>query len=86
MEEMRRMCRLLDVNDIRTRHFYIRSAANILADILSREMDYDVWKLNTRVFHYLDTMLWRPHPIDRIASMENAQFPRFNARLRDLKC
>jgi hypothetical protein len=39
--ELRRLWHLLDVNDIRIRPKYIRSAANIWADSLSRELDRD---------------------------------------------
>jgi hypothetical protein len=85
MTELRRLWHLLDVNDINTPPRYIRSAANIWADSLSRELDRDDWQLNPRIFAYLHTA-WGPHSIDRFASMENAQLPRFNARWRDPKC
>jgi len=85
MTELRRLWHLLDVNDIRIRPRYIRSAANIWADSLSRELDRDDWQLNPRIFDYLQST-WGPHSIDRFASMENAQLPRFNARWRDPKC
>jgi hypothetical protein len=41
MTELRRLWFLLDSNDINIRPRYIRSAANIWADTLSREMDYE---------------------------------------------
>jgi hypothetical protein len=84
MTELRRLWHLLDVNDISIRPRYIRSAANIWADSLSRELDRDEWQLNPRIFSYLQTG-WGPHSIDRFASMENARLPRFNARWRDPK-
>jgi hypothetical protein len=64
---------------------YIRSATNIWADSLSRELDRDDWQLNPRIFCYLQAE-WGPHSIDRFASMENAHLPRFNAKWRDPKC
>jgi hypothetical protein len=41
MTELLRLCYLPDVNDIRICPRYIRSAANISADSLSRELDRD---------------------------------------------
>jgi hypothetical protein len=85
MTKSRRLWHLPDVNDIRIRPRHIRSAANILADSLIRELDRDDWQLNPRIFNYLQTT-WGPHSIDRFATMENTQLPRFNARWRDPKC
>jgi hypothetical protein len=53
MIELRRPMHLLDVNDINIRHRCIRSAANIWADSLIRELDRDDWQLNPRIFSYL---------------------------------
>lgn len=85
MDELRRLWAILDVNDIHIRPRYIRSAANVWADKLSRELDYDDWKLNPRIFSYLNR-IWGPYSIDRFASMENTQLPRYNARWRDPRC
>jgi ribosomal protein S17E len=41
---------LLDTNDIHIRPRYIRSAANVLADMLSRELDTEDWQLNPQIF------------------------------------
>jgi hypothetical protein len=76
---------LLDTNDIHIRPRYIRSAANVWADKLSRELDTEDWQLNPRIFEHLQDR-WGPHTVDRFASMLNAQLPRFNARWRDPKC
>jgi hypothetical protein len=51
MSELRRLRYVLDTNDIRIRPRYIRSAANIRADFLSRELDIEEWQLNPRFFH-----------------------------------
>jgi hypothetical protein len=85
MTELRRLSHLPDVNDISIRPIYIRSAANIWADSLSRELDRDDGHLNPRIFSYLQTT-WGPHSIDRFATMENTQLSRFNAMWRDPKC
>jgi hypothetical protein len=62
---------MLDVNGIRVRPRYIRFAANILADSLSRELDSVDWLLIPRNFHYLQSA-WGPYSIYRFASMESA--------------
>ena len=82
MTELRKLWWLLDNNDIAIRARYIRSAANIWADRLSRELDTADWAVNPRIFRYLDR-LWGPHTVDRFASMENALLRRYNARWRD---
>ena len=79
MEELRRLWYLLDTNDIHIRARYIRSAANVWADTLSRELDTEDWQLNPQIFEHLQRR-WGPHTVDRFASMLNAQLPRFNAR------
>ena len=50
MVELRKLWYLLDTNDISIRPRYIRSAANIWADALSRELDTSDWKLNPKLF------------------------------------
>jgi hypothetical protein len=50
MVQLRRLWYLLDTNDIRIRPRYIRSAANIWAHTLSRELDIEYWQLNPRAF------------------------------------
>jgi hypothetical protein len=85
MAELRRLWHLLDTNDILIRPRYIRSAANVWADALSRELDTEDWQLNPRLFTHLHER-WGPHTIDRFASMLNTQLPRFNARWQDPQC
>jgi hypothetical protein len=85
MTELRRLWFLLDTNDIHIRPRYIRSAANVWADTLSRELDTEDWQLNPRIFEHLQHR-WGPLAIDRFASILNAQLPRFNARWRDPLC
>jgi hypothetical protein len=85
MTELRRLWHSQNVNGIIIRPMYIRSAANILADSLNRELDRDNWQLNPRIFSYLQAE-WGPHSTDRFASMENTQLPRYNAKWRDPEC
>jgi hypothetical protein len=53
MTELRRSWYLLDTNDIHIRPCYIRSAANVWADALSRELDTKDLQLNPRLFAHL---------------------------------
>ena len=52
---------------------------NEQADYLSRIVDFDDWMLNPQVFEQLDA-LWGPYTVDRFASYDNTQLPRFNSR------
>ena len=52
---------------------------NEQADYLSRIVDLDDWMLNPQVFEQLDA-LWGPYTVDRFASCDNTQLPRFNSR------
>ena len=78
MNELRKLWHIMDENDITIRPRYIQSAANIWADRLSRELDDADWRLHPRLFRQLDKQY--QHTIDRFASGENAQLPRFNSR------
>ncbi len=40
------------------------------------------WQLHPRVFRYLEKWFGK-HPVDRFASRENRQLPRYNAKWRD---
>jgi hypothetical protein len=53
MTELWQLWYLLDTNDIHIRPRYIRSAANVWADSLSRELDTEDWQLNSRLFRHL---------------------------------
>ena len=78
MNELRKLWHIMDENDITIRPRYIQSAANIWADRLSLELDDADWRLHPRLFRQLDKQY--QHTIDRFASGENAQLPRFNSR------
>jgi hypothetical protein len=71
MDEFRKIWEPIDTNSIIIRARYIRSAANVWADSLSREIDRDDWQLNPRIFTYMDSM-WGPHSIDRFATHGNS--------------
>ena len=82
MCELRKLFLLIDIYDIKIRTLYIRSAANVWANNLSRVTDNSDWQLAPRVFGYLNK-LWGAHTIDRFASYANKQLPRYNAKWRD---
>jgi hypothetical protein len=67
MDELGKLWELIDTNNINIRARYIRSAASVWADRLSRETYMDDWQLNLRIFTYLDSM-WGPHSIERFAT------------------
>eukprot|EP00873_Tetraselmis_striata_P006395 jgi/Tetstr1/426659/TSEL_016929.t1 len=85
MAELRKTWYLMDTHGITLSVGYIRSAANIWADRLSREVDCDDWQFNPRRFASL-TAKWGACTIDRFATSENALLPRYNARWRDPRC
>jgi hypothetical protein len=85
MEEIRRMWCLLDTNNINLHARYIRSAANVWADKLSRHLDNDDWKLDPIPFADLDARFER-HSLNCFASELITLLPRFNARWRDPTC
>jgi hypothetical protein len=85
MTELRRLWYLLDTNNIHIKPMYIRSAANMWADKLSRHLDSDDWQLDPAVFHEMDTQ-FGPHAIDRFASALNTLPPRYNANWLDPSC
>ena len=58
---------------------WVPRESNVVADALSRVIDYDDWSINPQVFYWLD-LLWGPHSVDRFTSDYNAQLPRFNSR------
>ena len=86
MTELRKLWWLLDTNDITLRARYIRSAANVWADKLSRDnTGQGDWVLRKELFTELDA--WAgPHTIDRFATANNSQLPRYNALMSGPAC
>eukprot|EP00873_Tetraselmis_striata_P035703 jgi/Tetstr1/455967/TSEL_042748.t1 len=78
LRELRKLWLILDSNDISIRPRYIKTAANVTADCLSREIDYDDWAFSRRHLNHLDN-IWGRHTIDRFATMENSRLPRYNS-------
>jgi hypothetical protein len=78
MRELRKLWRLLDMADISLRVRYIRSAANVWADQLSRRENRDDWMLNWRYFNVLETR-YGPHSVERFATANNTHLARFNS-------
>eukprot|EP00873_Tetraselmis_striata_P019580 jgi/Tetstr1/439844/TSEL_028255.t1 len=85
MAELRRLWCLLDSHGIHLRARYIRSAANISADRLSRHLDSDDWQLDPLMFAELESR-FGSHSIDRFASALNTLLPRYNAAWLDPTC
>ena len=52
---------------------------NDLADQLSRNFDYDDWRLSTSIFTTISN-LWGPFTVDRFASDINTKLGRFNSK------
>ena len=82
MCELRRLFLLIDTYDIKIRTLYIRSAANVWAENLSRITDNSDWQLAPRKFKYFDKRCG-PHSSDRFALLTNKQVDRYNAKWRD---
>lgn len=61
---------------------HIQGVTNTLADLLSRVVDDTDWKVNPALFQHVDDA-WGPHTIDRMATMLNAQLPRYNSLMAD---
>jgi hypothetical protein len=82
MRELRKLWWLLDTSDITLRARYIRSAANVWADRLSRERDPSDWSLDRGDIDAAQRA-WGLCSVDRFASANNALLPRFNSLLHD---
>eukprot|EP00873_Tetraselmis_striata_P042614 jgi/Tetstr1/462878/TSEL_007827.t1 len=83
--ELRKLWYLLDSNGVHIRARYIRSAANVWADRLSRHLDSDDYQLDPVMFAQLEAM-WGAHSVDRFASALNAMLPHYNAAWLDPGC
>ena len=82
MRTLRKLWWLMDTNNISLRAEYIRSAANVWADALSREDDPGDWRLDSRAFSLLESA-WGPHTVDRFATANNSQLLVYNSKWAD---
>ena len=82
MCKLRKLFLLTDTYDIKIRTKYIRSAANVWADNLSRVTDNSDWHLAPRKSRHFNRT-WGTHTIDRVASSTNKQVLRYNSKWRD---
>lgn len=79
---------LCSQHSIRLSAEHIAGSSNILADHLSRLTSLPSkheWSIRPQVFRRLDN-LWGPHTLDRFASAQNTQLPRYNSRMYDGQC
>eukprot|EP00873_Tetraselmis_striata_P039955 jgi/Tetstr1/460219/TSEL_005534.t1 len=83
MAELQKLWFILDTEDISMRPRYSNTIANIWADHLSRNVDYDDLAFSVCQFNHLDNIWGRRHTIDRFATMENARLPHCDFRWRD---
>ena len=58
---------------------WIPREENLVADYISKVLDYDDWMLHPVIFEQLNA-LWGPHDVDRFANYHNRQLERFNSR------
>eukprot|EP00873_Tetraselmis_striata_P044559 jgi/Tetstr1/464823/TSEL_009562.t1 len=86
MAELRRLWCLLDSHGIYLRARYIRWAANVWADRLTRHLDIDDWQLDPLMFLKLESQFGPHHSIDRFASALNTLPPLYNAAWLDPTC
>jgi len=82
MCELRKLFLLIDTYGIKIRTQFIRSAANVWVESMSRVTDNSDWQVAPRKFKHFNKT-WGPHTIDRFASYANKQMPRYNAKWRD---
>jgi len=68
--------------DIDLRAHYLPGKLNVQADGLSRQKCLYEWKLNPGLFRHIDRM-FGPHTVDRFASFQTRQLPRYNSRSFD---
>eukprot|EP00873_Tetraselmis_striata_P005540 jgi/Tetstr1/425804/TSEL_016183.t1 len=76
---------LVDSHGIHLRARYIRSAANIWADRLSRHLNSDDLQLDPLMFADMESR-FGPHSIDRLASAVNTLLSRYNAAWLNPTC
>lgn len=66
-------------NQIQLEPEWVPREENVVADTISRIVDYDDWHLDPLIFNWLDHA-WGPHDVDRFADNYNTQLKLFNSR------
>ena len=64
---------------------WIPRELNIIADEISKQIDYDDWATSEEFFNNINAE-WGPFDIDRFANYKNAKTARFNSRHWNPKC
>ena len=64
---------------------WIPREENVVADEMSKFIDYDDWRTSDAFFHYLN-QTWGPFTIDRFANQKNAKTVRYNALFWNPQC
>ena len=64
--------------DIKLDMYWVPREENVIADELSKHVDYDDWITSISFFRELDAD-WGPYTIDRFASSKNAKTQRYNS-------
>ena len=82
MTELRKLFQVCGLHGITLRPQYIQSELNVLAVHLSRLRKDDDWRLNPKIFRHA-THRWGMPTVDRFATSNNAQCPRFYSRWAD---
>ena len=72
-------------NDITLCPQWIPKLENERADVISKFLDKNDWKINPMIFDQLNR-LWGPHTVDRFSSHCNNQIQKFNSRFASPGC
>ena len=72
-------------NEITLHLDWIPREENVVADEMSRFIDYDDWKTTGTFFREI-SRIWGPFTIDRFANQKNAKTPRYNALFWNPQC
>lgn len=76
------LCKRFDIN---LNINWIPRDKNVVADEISKFVDFDDWTTSTTFFRLLDSS-WGPFTIDRFANHKNAKTPRYNALFWNPAC
>jgi len=70
-------------SQIRLSVSWIRRTENQIADLLSREIDFDDWSVSDDLFRDMQTR-FGPHSVDRFADARNRRLHRFNSKYSEV--